>query len=108
MSHNNNSGKENVLRFKLDGAEYTLRGDMSVERLETVVKLVEQKVSGIREIMPNYTAVRVSTLAALQLAADLLDAREENELILAEARSGVFLRTSAPKKAATRGSGNKE
>lgn len=100
MARESDCSKQNVLRFQLNGAEYTLRGDMSVKRLETIVQLVEQKVVAIKELSPNYTAVRVATLAALQLAADLLDLREENEMMLAEAKSGANVRQSgsAPKK----------
>ena len=37
--------KNNYLRFRLDGVEYTLRGDMSQEKMEAIVKVVEDKIS---------------------------------------------------------------
>lgn len=80
--------KQNVLRFKLDGVEYTLKGDMPRERMERIVQMVEEKIEQIRTISPHYSAVRASTLAALQLAEALVDAEEENEQVLAEANIG--------------------
>lgn len=69
--------EKNVIRFRLDGVDYTLKGEMSVERLEKIVHIVEEKIAEIRTVAPNYSAVRASTLAALQLAEELLDARDE-------------------------------
>lgn len=80
--------EDNVLRFRMDGVEYALRGAMSEERLREIVRITEEKVCAIRQASPNYSAVKVSTLAALQLAEELLDAREEGAAVLAEANIG--------------------
>ena len=80
--------EKNVIRFRLDGVDYTLKGEMSVERLEKIVHIVEETIAEIRTVAPNYSAVRASTLAALQLAEELLDARDENAQVMAEANIG--------------------
>ena len=80
--------KDNVLRFRLDGMEYTLRGDMSQERMERIVKMVEGKIAEIRSVAPQYSAARAATLAALQLAETLVEVEEENEQVMAEANIG--------------------
>lgn len=80
--------KDTVLRFRLDGVDYTLRGDMSREKMEEVVRLVEVKIAAIRALSPQYSGVRAATLAALQLAEELAQAREENEQVFAEADIG--------------------
>lgn len=80
--------KENIVRFRLDGVDYTLKGEMSAERLEQIVRMVEDKVAEIRKVAPNYSAVRASTLAALHFAEALLDLQDENAQLLAEANIG--------------------
>lgn len=80
--------RENSIQFRLDGVDYMLRGDKSVEQLETIVSMVEQKISEIRRLAPRYSSMRASTLAALQLAEELLDAREEYGALLQEADIG--------------------
>ena len=77
--------QDTILRFRLDGVDYTLRGDKSPDEMMKIVQLVSDKVDVIRERMPNYSAVRASTLAALQLAEELIDAREETSILLNEA-----------------------
>jgi cell division protein ZapA (FtsZ GTPase activity inhibitor) len=74
-----------VLRFYLDGREYTLHGDMSQEQMQDIVDAVEEKINKIREIAPHYSSVRVATLAALQLAELLLESRDENAALMQEA-----------------------
>lgn len=87
-----------VMRFRLDGVDYTLRGDMSQERLREIIGLVEERINGIRAASPHYSAVRASTLAALQLAEALLDARDENAELLAEANIGASYSAHPPLK----------
>ena len=88
--------QENVLRFRLDGIEYTLKGDIGQERMREVISLVEDKLSSIRGHSPNYSNVRAATLAALQRAEELLALREENDLIFAEANIGASARQTPP------------
>lgn len=76
---------ENTLHFRLGGLEYALRGDKSPEQLQRIVDMVSQKVEEINTVAPHYSAVRTSTLAALHLAEELLDAREEARQLLEEA-----------------------
>jgi cell division protein ZapA (FtsZ GTPase activity inhibitor) len=78
--------KENVIQFTLEGVDYALRGDMSKERLEQVVRHVEDKVVGIRQQQPYYSAVKTHALAALQLAAELLDEKDKCHRLEAAAK----------------------
>lgn len=81
--------RENSIQFRLDGMDYLLRGDKSPEQLAAIVRLVEQKVTDIRRQAPAYSGVRTSTLAALQLAEELLEAQEEYAALLREADIGA-------------------
>ena len=80
--------RDNSIKFRLDGVDYVLRGDKSLQQLENIVRMVEQKISDIRRLAPNYSSMRASTLAALQLAEELMDAREEYAELLLEAGIG--------------------
>lgn len=81
--------KNNYLHFRLDGVEYTLRGDMSQEKMEAIVKAVEDKISAIRELAPQYSQARTATLAALQLAEELQNIKEEYAAFAGEAGVGA-------------------
>ena len=81
--------RENNLRFRLDGTEYVLRGDKSVEQMQSIVDMVEQKVADIRRIAPAYSTTKTAMLAALQMAEDLVDARADYAALLSEANIGA-------------------
>lgn len=75
----------NTVRFSLEGMEFTLRGDKSPEQLQRIADLVCQNAAQIKAMTPNYPPVRLVTLTALNLAEELLDAREEISQLLEEA-----------------------
>ncbi|MDO4581346.1 MAG: cell division protein ZapA [Bacillota bacterium] len=75
----------NVLTVTLDGNEYTLRGDMSLLQLQRIADLTQARIAQIRAACPNYTAQRTAMLAALQLAEELLQVKEDYLQLLAEA-----------------------
>lgn len=75
---------QSTVRFRLEGLEYSLRGDKSPQQLQQIVDLVCQKVEELRRVAPHYSAVRISTLTALHLAEELMEAREEARLLLEE------------------------
>ncbi|MBO7667598.1 MAG: cell division protein ZapA [Firmicutes bacterium] len=75
----------NTVRFSLEGMEFTLRGDKSPEQLQRIADLVCQNAAQIKAVAPNYSPVRLATLTALNLAEELLDAREEVSQLLEEA-----------------------
>lgn len=81
--------KKNYLHFRLDGVEYTLYGDMTKERMETIVKAVEKKIDDIRAQSPHYSQVMTATLAAIQLSEELLDLKEEYAAFAGEAGVGA-------------------
>jgi cell division protein ZapA (FtsZ GTPase activity inhibitor) len=80
---------QNFLRFRMDSIDYTLRGDMSQERMELIVKKVEEKVNAIREQAPYYSQARVATLAALQISEELLELKSEYAAFAGEANVGA-------------------
>lgn len=75
----------NTVRFSLEGMEFTLRGDKSPEQLQRIADLVCQNAAQLKAMTPNYPPVRLVTLTALNLAEELLDAREEVNELLKEA-----------------------
>ena len=75
----------NTVRFSLEGMEFTLRGDKSPEQLQRIADLVCQNAAQLKAMTPNYPPVRLVTLTALNLAEELLDAREEISQLLEEA-----------------------
>ncbi len=79
----------NFLRFRLDGIDYTLRGDISKERMETIIRTVEEKIQAIRTAAPYYSQARAATLAALQLSEQLLDLKDEYAAFAGEANVGA-------------------
>ena len=79
----------NIYRFRLSGVEYTLCGDKTSSEMELIVGLVEQKVKEIREHNPGYSTIRSMTLAALQLAEELYDARRDYTSLLSEEDIGA-------------------
>ena len=76
---------QNFLRFRLDGVEYSMRGDKSREQMENIVKTVEEKITEIRAQAPYYSQARAATLAALQLSEELMDLQEEYAAFASEA-----------------------
>jgi len=75
----------NFLRFRLDGVEYTLRGEKSPEIMEDIVRQVDEKLQDIRKQAPFYSQTRAITLAALQLSEELLELKAEYNAFLTEA-----------------------
>ena len=94
--------RKHTVRFRMEGLEYALQGEKSEEELQRIVDLVCRKVDAIKAVVPNYSAVRTSTLAALQLAEELLDARDESRQLLDEAASQNQSRPAPRKKRAPR------
>ena len=76
---------QNSLRFRLDGVEYTLRSDKPLEKLEAIVKAVEEKIEEIRRQAPYYSQTRAATLAALMLSEELQELQEEYDGVAAKA-----------------------
>ncbi|MBQ6808443.1 MAG: cell division protein ZapA [Firmicutes bacterium] len=80
---------DNIYRFRLFGVDYTLCGDKAPAEMEMIVRMVEQKMESIQELAPGYSTMRTVTLAALQLAEELYDARKDYTDMLFEANIGA-------------------
>jgi cell division protein ZapA (FtsZ GTPase activity inhibitor) len=81
-------GADNSMEFQLDGIAYTLHGDMDKAKMERIVESVEKKISEVREQAPYYSRVRAATLAAILLAEELYDVKEEYATLVGEADTG--------------------
>ena len=82
-------GAHNSMKFQLDGIAYTLHGDMNKAKMEKIVNSVDAKIKEVREQAPNYSQVRTATLAALLLAEELYDLKEEYAAFAGEADVGA-------------------
>ena len=80
--------EEITLQTIIDGAPYTLRGDISQERLQQIASLVADKIAHIRAEAPYYSPQRAAVLASLQLAEELLSIQDEYLELLSEADIG--------------------
>ena len=79
----------NVFHFRLDGVDYTLRGNISREKMANIVKVVEDKIMAIREEAPFYSQARAAILAAIQLSEELIDLKAEYAAFAGEADVGA-------------------
>ena len=75
--------------FQLDGISYTLYGDFDQVKMERIVKSVEEKIKMVREQAPYYSQVRTATLAAILLAEELDELKEEYAAFAGEADIGA-------------------
>jgi len=79
----------NVFHFRLDGVDYTLRGNMSREKMAEIVRVVEDKIMVIRDEAPYYSQARAAVLAAIQLSEELIDLKAEYAAFAGEADVGA-------------------
>jgi len=65
------SAERNRLRVKIAGADYTLRGDASLEQLRAVANKVDELMTQIKQSNPQLDEKRAAILTALNLADQL-------------------------------------
>ena len=78
-----------VYHFRLDGVDYTLRGNMSGDKMAEIVRVVEEKITAIRDEAPYYSQARAAILAAIQLSEELIDVKAEYAAFAGEADVGA-------------------
>lgn len=83
-------GEMNKLKVTIGGYEYTLKSQDSQEHLLRISSKVEEKVRLIQENFPEYSLSRISLLAALQLADELLKMEDEYTQLLEETEKAPF------------------
>ncbi|KRM95773.1 hypothetical protein FC19_GL001252 [Liquorilactobacillus aquaticus DSM 21051] len=74
-----NKMSEGKRRFKahIDGKDYIIIGESSTEHMETVVKLVDQQLQEINNLLPNLSKERAAILLAINAVSDQIYKQEE-------------------------------
>ncbi len=80
----------NKLKVGIGGYEYTLKSEDSPEHLLKIASKVEEKISLIQNNFPEYSVSRISLLAALQLADELIKLEEDYTQLLDETEKARF------------------
>ncbi|ETA74932.1 cell division protein ZapA [Ligilactobacillus equi] len=72
---------ENKRRFKveIDGQTYTIIGKSSPEHMQAVIKLVEEQLGALKEMMPSLTKEKAAVLLAINAVSDQLKKQAELE-----------------------------
>ena len=64
--------------------QYALKGEESVDRMEEMAQLVDRKIAMLKRAFPNCNPVRLSILAALEIAGEYLKLQDDyDELVTA-------------------------
>lgn len=69
------------------GRPLTLRSDSSSQQLESVVQLVEEKIRETRRALPKAAHEEIAIMAALNIAFDYLEMKEELQHLRQEIES---------------------
>lgn len=70
---------KNILNATILNEEYTLAGDLPLEKLEEIARHVDQKMREVNRRLPMASYKKVAVLAALNIAEELVLARAENK-----------------------------
>jgi cell division protein ZapA len=66
-----------LFRVEILGNEYTLRGDLDPELMKELSVLLNQRIKEVQSSMPSANKVHLVILAALNIAYDYLQSRDE-------------------------------
>jgi len=61
------------------GQKYTIKGDAPEEYIQEIAAYVDQKLKDVHSSVPNITPVKASILAALDLADELFQLKNQQE-----------------------------
>jgi len=61
------------------GQKYTIKGDAPEEYIQQLAAYVDQKLKDVHNSVPNITPVKASILAALDLADELFQLKNQQE-----------------------------
>ncbi|MGK2963332.1 MAG: cell division protein ZapA [Gemmatimonadaceae bacterium] len=81
------SAKKNVVNLTIQGAEYTLRTESSPEHAHAVGAYVEQVINETMDSGARIESHKAAILAALRIAGELFEAREQAGSMAAEMRA---------------------
>ena len=76
-----NNMKDNLIRVKIFGMEYSLKGDEEQEYMEELSNYVDKKMKEITEHSALVSTAKVAVLAALRIADELYQLREKKDRI---------------------------
>ena len=76
-----NMGQEylNKTMVTINNQQYALKGEESVARMEDMAKFVDEKINLLKKTFPNCNPVRLSILAALEIAGEYLKLQDDYE-----------------------------
>ena len=72
---------KNVLKVRIYGAEYTIRGQADAEYIKTVTEYVDSKMLEVDKTVRVDSSLKVAILASLNIADELFRERAEKERI---------------------------
>ena len=75
---------EHARRVAIGGETFTVRSDAPPETIERVAQFVDQGIAAARTTLGETDRFRVAVLASLQVAGDLMEARQERDEARAE------------------------
>jgi len=68
-----------VLKVKIYGTEYPIKGDSELEYIKQVAEYVDNKMREVNKIAPEISTLKVAILAALNIADELFKERINSE-----------------------------
>jgi cell division protein ZapA len=76
--------RKNVVKVSIQGSEYTLRTETSPEHAMAVAAYVDQAITDTMESGARVESHKAAILAALRIAAELFEAREQASSLASE------------------------
>jgi cell division protein ZapA len=83
---------KNIVNATILNEEYTLAGDQPIEKLENIIHYVDQKMREINRRLPMASYKKVAVLAALNIAEELIVAKENDKSPLIADRVDIILK----------------
>ncbi|NQT26355.1 cell division protein ZapA [candidate division KSB1 bacterium] len=69
------SSDKNVLKVRIYGAEYHIRGDADAKYIETIAEYVDEKMREVNQNLRVDSSLKVAILAAVNIAHELFEER---------------------------------
>lgn len=79
--------RKNVVTVTIQGAEYALRTETSPEHTRAVAEYVDQVITETMDSGARIESHKAAILAALRIAGELFEARDQSDAITAEMRA---------------------
>lgn len=70
---------KNVLKVRIYGAEYHIRGDADAKYIETIAEYVDEKMREVNQNLRVDSSLKVAILAAVNIAHELFEERARKE-----------------------------